>query len=726
MTSCLLVANCAVAPATPQERTKALDELRKTVAQASNAPLDSTLAAFEKRYPKSEAAALARFRRGFDSYNRKEFANSADLLGDPAIREFSRIGAYALYFQGKALFDGGQYDRAERTLGQLPTQYPDFLLNREAQLLAGRAAAARQDFTGIQQELKSLLAQGDGTALLILATAQEQAGRTADATQTYQRLYFEAPHSPECETAKTKLPALGIPLLSLQQNSGKQWQTRAERLFENKQYVSATEAFAQLSALSPEAFRNELTRFQYGVSLYFAQRYKEAVSWLIQASSRRKELHPDALYYQSEAERKAGMVTYLNTAEEFLAMYPKHSRAGEVLTNLAEFQEKRGNGGAYYARLIRDYPETKAADSYSYKRAWALQKSGNIGAAVPLLIQHVGNFPSSDYKGMSTFWAARDLEKLGNSARALTLYEAILKRYRYGYYGHLSNERIRVLKDANPGLKPENPEPKSDLGRAVASIQPARPLPETVGKEADPSLERASDLRVIGVMDLALGELEAARKTAPTSPKINREIARVYRDQGDNLRAVQSLQRAHPDYLSYQGDEVSREEWEIFFPMVEWETIQREAKVNGLDPFIVAGLIRQESVFNPRAVSRANAMGLMQLLPSTGRMVARKNGSGMVSADQLFNPKFNIQLGTIYLSDMYRQFGRYEYAFAAYNGGPGRVSTWLKTLPSEDIATWVEAIPISETRLYVQGVLRNAAHYRRLYGNATRSQTGTE
>jgi soluble lytic murein transglycosylase len=183
---------------------------------------------------------------------------------------------------------------------------------------------------------------------------------------------------------------------------------------------------------------------------------------------------------------------------------------------------------------------------------------------------------------------------------------------------------------------------------------------------------------------------------------------------------VQALQRAHPEYLAYQGDEISREEWEIFFPLREWETIQQEAKANGLDPFIVAGLIRQESVFDANARSRANAIGLMQLLPSTGRLVANKKGTGPITADQLYNPRLNIVLGTSYLADMCRQFGRYEYAFAAYNAGPGRVVNWLKTLPTAELDVWIDAIPITETRLYVQGVLRNTAHYRRLYGSGNR------
>ncbi|MFQ3640643.1 MAG: transglycosylase SLT domain-containing protein, partial [Chloracidobacterium sp.] len=105
-----------------------------------------------------------------------------------------------------------------------------------------------------------------------------------------------------------------------------------------------------------------------------------------------------------------------------------------------------------------------------------------------------------------------------------------------------------------------------------------------------------------------------------------------------------------------------------------------------------------------------------------GNLVANKKGAGPITAEQLYNPQLNIVLGTSYLSDMRRQFGRYEYAFAAYNAGPGRVVNWLKTLPTDELDVWIDAIPITETRLYVQGVTRNAAHYRRLYGNDRRGE----
>jgi soluble lytic murein transglycosylase len=131
----------------------------------------------------------------------------------------------------------------------------------------------------------------------------------------------------------------------------------------------------------------------------------------------------------------------------------------------------------------------------------------------------------------------------------------------------------------------------------------------------------------------------------------------------------------------------------------------------------VASLIRQESAFNPNAVSRANALGLMQLMPKTGKLVAKQEKVRRFSATQLFTPATNLQLGTRYFRGMVDKFGSFEYALAAYNAGSDRVDDWLKLGKYRDPQEFVESIPFTETREYVQAILRNENVYRQLYGS---------
>ncbi|MBL8190234.1 MAG: lytic transglycosylase domain-containing protein, partial [Acidobacteria bacterium] len=160
--------------------------------------------------------------------------------------------------------------------------------------------------------------------------------------------------------------------------------------------------------------------------------------------------------------------------------------------------------------------------------------------------------------------------------------------------------------------------------------------------------------------------------------------------------------------------------WDVFYPLKWWSNIKEEARRHNLDPYQIAGLIRQETVFNHMARSRANALGVMQLLPSTAKAVARSNNAGAISANDLFNPVLNIQLGVAYVKQLQNDFGRFEYVAAAYNGGETRVRRWIRESPGMDIEDWVEAIPLSETRLYVQGVYRNTRIYQRLYDDQGR------
>jgi soluble lytic murein transglycosylase len=163
--------------------------------------------------------------------------------------------------------------------------------------------------------------------------------------------------------------------------------------------------------------------------------------------------------------------------------------------------------------------------------------------------------------------------------------------------------------------------------------------------------------------------------------------------------------------------ELPKAYWQILFPRPYWSDLTRYAGSNGLDPYLVASLIRQESEFNPEAVSRADAYGLMQLLPKVGKGLAHELRIRHFATDDLTKPTLNLQLGTRYFRQTLDEFGgQVEYALAAYNAGSDRVRDWRSNGTYRDIAEFVESIPFTETREYVQAIMRNANIYRSLYG----------
>ncbi|MEO6828546.1 MAG: lytic transglycosylase domain-containing protein, partial [Acidobacteriaceae bacterium] len=145
--------------------------------------------------------------------------------------------------------------------------------------------------------------------------------------------------------------------------------------------------------------------------------------------------------------------------------------------------------------------------------------------------------------------------------------------------------------------------------------------------------------------------------------------------------------------------------------------VERESKQQGLDPYLVASLIRQESEFNPSVISYANAWGLMQLLPSVGSEMARKEHVRPFRTAYLLDPAVNLKLGTAYFRQLMDEFqGHPEYALAAYNAGDSRVKAWQANGPYASLPEFVESIPFTQTREYVEAILRNREIYRRLYG----------
>jgi len=312
-------------------------------------------------------------------------------------------------------------------------------------------------------------------------------------------------------------------------------------------------------------------------------------------------------------------------------------------------------------------------------------------------------------------WAGKAEERLGSKSRALALYDLVNERYRYGYHGYVGGIRAAALRKAEPGLKAEQTNAGSNLETIGANVRYFEPARETADGSEAARIARANDLEVIGLGEFAVRELNKALESAPTSPRINLRLAELYSRRGESFQATLILRKAYPDLYSYRDSDVPREAWEIFFPMVVWSTIKQEAKRYGVDPYIAAGLIRQESVFNPNAISRVGARGLMQVMPATGQVISKRQGIGTISAADLYNPALNVKIGMSYLAQMIGQFGRIEYAAAAYNAGPSRAQRWIAERGSMDIEDWIESIPFSETRGYVQGVLRYAANYRRLY-----------
>ena len=706
----------------------AIRDLRSLIARTNGEPSAADLMQFESSRGGTKAAALARFLRGYRAAEAKDWPAALAALDSGDIEQRTALGDYALYYKGRALAEQSRYADAERFLDDVHDKYPDSLLARDGALEAARAAMRAGKPGEALENLERLVAAGDGEALVMAADIHSQRGDTGRAVTLYRRAYFYDPASPAAASALGQLRSLGADPEGAMA-SEEELLTRANKLFAAEQWSDAQTAYGRLLTLHPGIDRREHLAVRRAAAAANAKDVLAASSAVQSVPQSDGDLHAEALYQLATAYRRAGQTDQFEvTGQQLRSLHPKSEATGKFLGDYIDLLESRKRPADAFAlerEFTTDFPHNAEAARRSYETAWSLYKTGDYRGAAERFTTHLATFrtPTTKWIGEAAFWSGRAWERLGNIPRALFFYEIARDRYPFGYHGHVSTNRIKRLTSGGKA-KAEQPEAGSALLRARENALAVEPIVETADDSVDPRFERATDLESIALWEPATAELAAALNAFPTSPRVALRYAQMFNRRGDNYQATLILRKGYPDVYSYRDDQMPREAWEVMFPLTHWDHIKKSAAANGLDPFVVAGLIRQESVFNPRALSRANARGMMQILPSTGRLVARSSGLGAVGPADLYNPSLNITLGTAYLSQQLQKFGRIELAAAAYNAGPGRVVQWKAQRPVEPIEEWVENIPFSETRGYVQGVLRYAANYRRLYGQAGERESG--
>ncbi|HYO99854.1 MAG TPA: transglycosylase SLT domain-containing protein [Pyrinomonadaceae bacterium] len=711
--------------AQPQHRAgeaEAVERLRALTHAAPpvTMPAESAVASIETQYANAAAGALARFIRARVKIAAGDFAGAATLLDTGAFRQQTALGDYALLLRADALARSGRRTEARAAYEQLARDYPMSLRAREAALRNAELALQENAAAAVPLLLKNLSDADDAGALLLTAKAYEQTGDTARALNAYRRLYFFAPASPETKDAMSALTRLGATLAPA---SALEATTRANKLYDAKVYAAAAAAFGEAftrfpaTATSEAQLRRGIAAFNVG-----STRLPEAAAALNAVpASAPADARVEALYYLAQTHAKARQWEQARAVHaEMRRAFPEHTLTRRALAAAGQIARDAKNtveAANFFRAAVAAYPGASEVAQAQFELAWAAHEAKNYAESSRLLLEHLASYAdrNTDNRGRAGYWAARDAERAGQTAQARALYEAMLQRYDANWYGDLARQRLDTLKRTNPNATTDFPA-GSPVARAVVNLSTVSVAEETATAEANAPLAKADQLNVVGLDEYALDEVNKVLESAPRSPRLNLAKARIYRTRQQNLHAFLALQKSYPDYSQMKPEELTREEWDVFYPLAYWDAITREARARSIDPYRIAGLIRQESVFDPRAASHANAYGLMQLLLDTAQSTARKYGiSRTITRDVLLaDPQLNIQLGTGYLRDQLDRFGRIEYVAAAYNAGPGRAVRWRVELPAE-MDEWAEAVPFRETRGYVQGVVRNTLQYKRLY-----------
>ncbi|HWN10904.1 MAG TPA: transglycosylase SLT domain-containing protein [Pyrinomonadaceae bacterium] len=711
-----MTASCQTRQQTPAE-IRTLESLRGMTHNLV-LPADDVVARIETQFPRTKAAALAKLVRARIKIKAKDYAGAALLLDSNLVRDHSLLGDYALFMRANALEQNGRTAEARALYAQIARDYPDSLRAREATLDAASIMSASGDAAGAIRILETLADKDDGAALLLTARAHEQASDPTRALRFYRRAYFYAPASSQSAEAAIALTRLGS---NTAPAAAEEALARADRLYYAKKFSEAAPAYSDAFARFSSSI-NSQAQLRRVIAAASSRKTADAASGLNTIPSSEGQVRAEALYHVAQAYARSRQWEQVRTTiDELRRSFPSSEFTPRAMAGVGQIAKEAKNDGdaSYFSRLaVSSYPDSIEVAQAQFDLAWQAHENKNYGESSKLLTQHLAFYAdkNTDNRGRAGYWAARDSERAGKLAEARALYQAVLVRYDANWYGYLAKQRQSAMLRGGVATIPAKSFPSDSIvGRAVANLETVTVAEETAGPAADKALAKADELNIAGLDDWALEELAQANDSAGSSPKVNLAIARVYRSQENNVGALNVLKKSFPDYSQMKPEEMTREEWDVFYPLSHWEIISQESRAKNLDAYQVAGLIRQETVFMTRARSHAKAYGLMQLLIPTAITTARKYGiDRSISEETLYEPRLNIQLGTAYLRDQIDKFGKIEYVAAAYNAGPGRAVQWRASLPTE-MDEWAEAVPFKETRGYVQGVVRNRLQYLRLY-----------
>ncbi|HEX5891122.1 MAG TPA: transglycosylase SLT domain-containing protein [Pyrinomonadaceae bacterium] len=705
-------ASCLTRQQLPAEQ-KALDTLR-SMTRNDVLPSEAAVVAIENQFPRTKTAALARLIRARIKLNSKDYAGAAAVLDPKLVAEHTSIADHALFMRADALEQSGNAAEARALYQQIIQEYPNSLRAREAALRAAELLNKTGQTAAVPLLLKDLSEKNDAAALLASARAYEKTSDNTRALAAYRRLYFFAADSSESADAATAITRLGS---TVSPASAEEAIARADRLYGAKRFSDALAAYVEAFAKFPATATNE-NQLRRAIAAASARKTPDAVAAVNSIPSSSGETKAQALFHLAQMYARTRQWEQARaTVDELRRVFPASKFTPMAFVEVGEIAREAKNSvdANYFLRAaVNGFSSSIEVAQAQFDLAWDAHEARNFAESSRMLTEHLAYYAdkNTDNRGRSGYWAARDSERAGKLAEARALYEAMQGRYDANWYGYLAKQRLDVLTRTTPA---KTFPPDSIVARAVANLQTVTVAEETADADADMRIVKADELDNVGLDELALKELASASEKTPDSPKVNLAIAKIHRSNDDNVRALNTLRRSFPDYSQMKPEEMTREQWDVFYPLAYWDIIVQESRARNLDPYQVAGLIRQETIFTTRARSSAAAYGLMQVLVPTARLTARKYGvSREITAETLYEPRLNIQLGTAYLRDQIDKFGRIEYVAAAYNAGPGRAVAWRASLPLE-IDEWAEAVPFKETRGYIQGVVRNRLQYLRLY-----------
>jgi soluble lytic murein transglycosylase len=662
--------------------------------------------------PQAPSAPSQAFLEGYRAYRNDDLATAVERLGY-ASENFPQLTDYALYYRGLAQRDSGDLAASAGTLEKLIRSYPESVTIADAEValsdiylrLTRASDAAAAASRALARTADSKIEQ---SARLALARALAAQGNSRSAYQELMTLREQYPHGiHDSEARNFAYSTLATNPEVANVNSVEHHRDEASLLLKEGQLsIALQEISAGLAMEPPPALQAAFIFMKAQALKPHPEQAEAAYSQYLRLAptgpSAPAALDGLALIYWHREDRDRARGTF----SKLITRFPQsHYAPGAMLRigRIYEEDHKYDLARAQYGKLIARYSSSESADDARFRLPWSYYMTHRYAEAAnsfAAMRAHPG--PGVGSRDMFTYWEARAKEKSGDGTGAHALYEICAASIDSNYYPELARRRVDAELPELPAASAPDPRFDPNLAAPAGS--------------ASFHVDRVLALRDLGLKELEAGELKQLESHVGADPDLRGFVLAGLQSAGAYYDAIVAASKMEKlGALSHPAAE------RIRYPRAYWDLIASKANGDGLDPYLVVSLMRQESWFNPEATSVSDARGLMQLLPSTASRMVRENGLAVALPVNLYDPNLNVELGTVYLKQLLAMFNGNEIrAVAAYNAGEHAVTGWNEKFPGAD-DEWVENIGYHETRDYVKRVIGNKREYRMLYGGAVQS-----
>jgi soluble lytic murein transglycosylase len=616
---------------------------------------------------------------------------------------------YSLYYLGLIAARSENISPARQYFSQLQQKFPDSLWTPYAALELVKFALADKNYAEAIELCRKLRAQSSKKAIsddaaYLLGQAHEALGDHKSAYATYQELRSASPLSAPAAAARKAVAALrdkSPDLFGL---------TTPEAMVAEGELLAREQVYSEAEKL----YRKVLERTPKTIS---RPRVLAALANVYRSQRKRDEANPLLVEivqrYPDSAEAPAALnqlaMNHWNRNDDAKALeyfkrlrerYPKSSfvdYAEYASARIYESEGRQDEALAAYQSLAKKPGTSQAREDAAWRAAWIYYLKKDDKNAYAAFKRLASDKDRLRWRTAALYWQARTAARMEENEEAKQLFLAVLRDPDETYYKGAAAVWLQRLGSAVEEVKP--PEP------TVATITPPPLTPSQAFH-----FSRAQELSELALNALAVAELDEVKALGTEDLSLRLLLMREYARNGGYARSVGL---AHQVQFPRSSEELAR----YRYPLAYWDMVQKLAKETGVDPHLVVSLIRQESLFDPKAVSRAAALGLMQLLHSTATRTAARASLPPPARERLFEPEVNLTLGIQHLKELLQKYSNSLIkAIAAYNAGENAVSRWETMLAAAEDDEFIERIPYPETQLYVKLVLRNLRIYRTLYG----------